>query len=88
VITTDWLTTTTLASVAASQDVKIRQASTVITAVTTLFSEMADGAIASEDLSNPTCPPVKSKLNLRKYFHKYFGNAETCAFKDYSMPIK
>lgn len=64
-ITTDWLTTTTLASVAAFQDVKTRQASTVITAVMTLLSEMADGAIVSEDLSNPTCLPVKSN------FHKY-----------------
>jgi len=65
ITSTDWLTMTTLASVAASQDVKTRQASTVITAVMTLLSEMADGAIVSEDLSNPTCLPVKSN------FHKY-----------------
>jgi len=64
-ITRDRLTMTTLASVAASQDVKTRQASTAITAVMILLSEMADGAIVSGDLFNPTCLPVKSN------FHKY-----------------
>jgi len=71
-ITTDWLTTTTLASVAAFQDVKTLQASTAITAVTTLLSGMEDGAIASVDLSNPTCPPVKSKINLKTFSQVLF----------------
>jgi len=65
-ITTDWLTMTTLAYVDAFQDVKTQRASTAITAVEmTLFSEMADGAIAPVDLSNLTCLPVKSKFNFK-----------------------
>jgi len=65
-ITRDWLTMITLAYVDAFRDVKTQRASTAITAVEmTLFSEMADGAIASVDLSNLTCLPVKSKLKLK-----------------------